>query len=292
MLALRRPDTCVDCSTALPVGTRAVWDATSRTVRCLNCADARSATSPARLAGAEAQQLAPAEQRPAQDEIPPPRNAGGASAQREYERRSQRREQQIRSQHPKLGGLILALTNEPASTRVWEQGAQGERAVAAKLDELSGEHVEVLHDRALRRADGRLSQANIDHLAVAASGVWVIDAKSHHGRLEVRRVGGLFSPCVEKLIIAGRDKTALVEGLAGQVAAVAAALATVSATVPVRGALCFVGTELPWFGDSIRGVPLVGRRGLAKLLKQSGDLAAQDRLAIAQFLASRFPPAR
>lgn len=164
--------------------------------------------------------------------------------------------------------------------------------MAAKLDELSGEHVEVLHDRALHRADGRLSQANIDHLAVAASGVWVIDAKSHHGRLEVRRVGGLFSPCVEKLIIAGRDKTALVEGLAGQVAAVAAALATVSATVPVRGALCFVGTELPWFGDSIRGVPLVGRRGLAKLLKQSGDLAAQDRLAIAQFLASRFPPAR
>ena len=292
VLALRRPDTCIDCSTTLPVGTRAVWDAEARTVRCLTCAEAPSAKPPHPTSAADTQQSVVPGKPPVIDADSLQRSTGGASAQREYERRSKHREEQIRSRHPKLGGLILALSNEPASTRVWEQGARGERAVAARLDELAGAHVEVLHDRAMRRANGRISNANIDHLAVAASGVWVIDAKSHHGRLEVRRSGGLFSPRVERLYIAGRDKTALLQGLGNQIAAVTAALTAVAAAVPVQGALCFVGTELPWFGETIGGIPLVGRRGLARLLKRPGDLAAEDRLAIAQFLASRFPPAR
>jgi hypothetical protein len=224
--------------------------------------------------------------------LPRQRDAAGASAQRQYERRSQRREEQIRAHHPRLGGVILALTNEPASTRVWAQGAEGERAVGAKLDELVGEHVEVLHDRAMRRPDGQRSRANIDHIAVAAGGVWVIDAKTHHGALEVRRSGGLFTPRIERLYIAGRDKTSLLAGLAKQVAAVTAELTPTYPAVPVYGALCFVGTELPWFGERIGGVPLVGRRGLAKLLKRFGELSRDDRVTIAAFLASRFPPAR
>jgi hypothetical protein len=163
--------------------------------------------------------------------------------------------------------------------------------VAAKLDELSGEHLIVLHDRVMLRPDGRRSRANIDHIAVAASGVWVIDAKTHRGALQVRRSGGLFTPREEKLYIAGRDKTSLLDGLDRQVDAVTSQLSTVGATVPVRGALCFVGTELPWFGETIRGVPLVGRRGLAKLLKQPGDFLGDDRQAVATFLAGRFPSA-
>ena len=67
------------------------------------------------------------------------------------------------------------------------------------------------------RPDGRPSRANIDHLVVAASGVWVVDAKTHTGTLEVRRSGGLFSPRVEALYIRGRDQTKLVHGLLGQV---------------------------------------------------------------------------
>lgn len=84
----------------------------------------------------------------------------------------------------------------------------------------------------------------------------------------------------------------MLDGLAGQVDAVRAVLAAVSAEVPVRGALCFVGTELPWFGSSsIAGIPLVGRRGLGKLLNQPGDLAAADRAALAAYLDSWFIPA-
>ncbi|MCU1672785.1 MAG: hypothetical protein JWN77_898 [Frankiales bacterium] len=139
--------------------------------------------------------------------------------------------------------------------------------------------------------EGRPSRANIDHLVVTATGVWIVDAQTHQGTLEVRRSGGLFSPRIERLYIGGRDKSSLLDGLAGQVDAVRTVLAAVSADVPVRGALCFVGTELPWFGSSIAGIPLVGRRGLAKLLKQPGGLAPDDRAALAAYLEGRFIPA-
>ena len=141
------------------------------------------------------------------------------------------------------------------------------------------------------RPDGRASRANIDHLAITAAGIWIIDAKTHHGALPVRRSGGLFTPRVERLFIAGRDKTCLLDGLDHQVQTVRAVLAEVGADVPVRGALCFIGTELPWFGDTINGVPLLGRRGLAKLMKQPGQYTAADRDLTAQYLNNRFTPA-
>ncbi len=280
-LTLRRRDECSGCRTALDAGTRALWDPAQRQVRCLPCHEGRAALVEApQPSSADAATILPQQPR-----------AGGASAQREYDKRSARREHQIRSQHPKLGGLLLALSNEPASTRVWAQGAAGERAVASTLDELSGEHVVALHDRRTRRPDGTLSRANIDHLAVTAAGVCVIDAKTHRGALEVRRSGGLFSPRIERLYINGRDRTPLVHGLLKQVAAVRTELETVHADVPVRGALCFVGTELPWFGSSsIVDVPLVGRRGLTKLLRGPGDLGPDERDAVAAFLDRRFPP--
>ncbi len=282
LLALRRPGVCTACSTELPAGTRAGWDSTTRTLRCLSCMPADAATVPAMEPAAAAKAM------PAVTAA----TRAGASARREYDKRSQRREVGIRARHPKLAGLILALRKEPAHTRVWAQGARGERAVAAKLEELTGRYVAALHDRAPVRPDGRASRANIDHLVVSATGVWVVDAKTHQGRLEVRRSGGVFSPRVEKLYIGGRDKTSLLDRLAKQVHAVREVLQQVDAAVAVQGALCFVGTELPWFDESIQGVPLVGRRGLAKLLKRPDDLGPEDREAVVAFLASRFPAAR
>jgi len=179
---------------------------------------------------------------------------------------------------------LLALSDNPSSTNVWAHS--GERLVGRKIDELSGEHVTALHDR---RIPG--SRANIDHLAVAATGVWVVDAKSHKGALEVRRSGGLFSPRVERLYIGGRDKTALLTGLRHQLDLVRLALLQVDAPIPVHGALCFVDTELPWIKESIDGVPLVTRRGLTKLLKREGPLTAEDRDAVATYLDDAFRPA-
>ncbi|ROP34566.1 nuclease-like protein [Pseudokineococcus lusitanus] len=221
--------------------------------------------------------------------MPTPGRAG-ASAQREHDRRVAAREARVRARHPRLGGLILALSDEPASTRVWQQGARGERAVAEAVDAL-GPDVVGLHDRRLRRPDGRLSTPNIDHLVVTPAGVWVVDAKTHTGRLEVRRAGDFLRPRTERLVIRGRDQSRLLDGLATQVAAVTAELERVGADVPVRGALCFVGTELPWGGETVAGVPLVGRRGLTRLLRRPGDMAVEERAAVAAYLAERFPTA-
>lgn len=281
ILALRRADTCVACASALAAGTNAAWDPATKTVRCLPCQESTTSAIPLPVAD-------PPPIPTARGTLTP---AAGASAQLEFQRRSERRADAVRSRHPRLGGLILALTDDPASTRVWAQGAHGERVVAARLDELAGEHLVALHDRRMLRPDGRASRANIDHLAVCASGVWVVDAKTHKGTLQVRRSGGLFGPRSEELFIAGRDQTSLLDGLNRQIDAVRGVLAEVQADVPVRGALCFVGTELPWFGETIAGIPLVGRRALGKLMRQPGDLQLADRAALAEYLGRRFVPA-
>ena len=131
VLALKRAGECRDCASSLAVGTRAMWDSDTRTVQCLKCAET-SPTDP--LAPAQPATSSP-ETAPQPQSTPASATpAAGASAQQEYQRRSQRRQERIRQRHPRLGGLILALANEPASTRVWAQGAAGERQVGATLE--------------------------------------------------------------------------------------------------------------------------------------------------------------
>jgi len=63
----------------------------------------------------------------------------------------------------------------------------------------------VLHDR---RIPG--TRANIDHIAIAPSGLWAIDAKHYKGRVEHVDKGGWFLTDW-RLLVGGRDKTGLVE---------------------------------------------------------------------------------
>lgn len=107
--------------------------------------------------------------------------APGASARREYERRRRKREAATRERHPRIGNLLLRLKSPPASEVAWNTGADGEETLAAHLAKRCPEAI-VLHDR--RIPGGR---ANIDHLATAPSGVYVIDAKRYRGKIEVRR---------------------------------------------------------------------------------------------------------
>ena len=93
-------------------------------------------------------------------------------SQREYERRKNKRETRIREAHPRMGGLILALSDDPQSTKAWATGAQGEERLGRQLDGHVGDGVHVLHDRRIPP-----TKANIDHIVVCPSGVFVIDAK-------------------------------------------------------------------------------------------------------------------
>jgi hypothetical protein len=209
----------------------------------------------------------------------------GASAQREYERRKSRREEQIRDRHPKLGGLILALSDDPQSTKAWASGAKGEAALGARLDNQVSESLAVLHDR---RIPG--TKANIDHVVVTAGGVFVVDAKRYVDQRPVLRVeGGILRPRIERLMVGGRDRTKLVDGVLGQVERVVSVLG--DECVPVVGVLCFVDVDWPLAGGffSLRHVRVVSPRRLSKILAAAGG--AVDVAGVRERIAAAFPPA-
>jgi hypothetical protein len=62
--------------------------------------------------------------------------------------------------------------------RAWQRGAHGERQTARLLDRLSRDGYQVFHDLAMPG-----SPANIDHLVVGPSGVFVIDSKHWTGQV-------------------------------------------------------------------------------------------------------------
>jgi hypothetical protein len=203
----------------------------------------------------------------------------GASARREHDRRKARREADVRRRHPRVGGLILAAQRQAQRERRWAHGAEGEELVAAALAQRCGPRVRVLHDRSMPR-----SRANIDHVAIAPTGVWVVDTKRYKGKIKVAKplLGSA------RLEIAGRDRTKLVDGLAKQVEAVAGLVAEIAPGTAVHGVFCFVEGELPLIGTpEIRGFPLLHRRALAKRLNASGPLAPDAITALADALATR-----
>jgi hypothetical protein len=142
----------------------------------------------------------------------------------------------------------------------------------------------VLYDR---RMPG--SRANIDVLAIAPTGVYMIDAKAIKGKVRVAKP--LFS--AERLLIEGRNRTKLIDGLERQICAVRDALSAAGhPDAPVRGALCFTKAELPLLGTrKIHGHRLLGRRALARTLNSSGALTPRTIDALAQALADALTPA-
>jgi hypothetical protein len=173
----------------------------------------------------------------------------------------------------------------PQHETSFHRGALGEQAVGASLGRRTADGPAIiLHDRRMPAGHG-----NIDHLAVAPAGVFVIDAKDHHGKIRVATP--LFGR--PRLMIAGRDRTKLVDGLDRQVAAVRAALADNShGGVPVQGVFCFTQGDLPLLGTPrIRGHLLLYRKALAKRLNAGGPLAAPGIEPLARLLAAAFPKA-
>jgi Nuclease-related domain len=213
----------------------------------------------------------------------------GAGARRQHERRRARREVETRERHPHIGNLLLRLGEPPAHERSWRTGAIGEEAVAQHLA-ANCPDVAVLHDR--RMPAGR---ANIDHIAVAPSGVLVIDTKRLKGRIEVRKP--LFGE--EKLVVAGRDKTKLVDGLRRQVAAVGRALELIEQDVPVGGCFCFVnpdgqagGSGIPLLRTlTVDGFPLFYPRRLSKRLGCDGPVGPDQIGVLTEALIELFPAA-
>jgi nuclease-like protein len=278
VMQLHRPDICRSCGSSIAAGTRAYWDAERRTVTCLRCHRSRSSGAGRR---APVRTGAAAQAPPAST---PDRGLPGASARREHLRRRGNREARIRKRHPWIGGF-LALAGPPQHERAWDVGARGEESVGRALDRrVAHGPTRILHDRRMPAGRG-----NIDHIAIAPRGVFVIDTKAVSGKVDVSRP--LFgSP---KLRIAGRNCTKFADGLDRQVEAVARALLRIGRDdVPVRGVLCFAKGDLPLLRSlQIRGHRLLHQRALARRLNQAGPLSAAQIESLTVSLATAFPPA-
>jgi hypothetical protein len=213
------------------------------------------------------------------------RGRPGASAGREHARRKDNREERTRKKHPWIGRLLLALREAPQSERAFHQGEIGELKVGAFLDKCAVDRsVVVLHDRRMPRGRG-----NIDHVAVAPTGVFVIDAKAIKGKVGVQT--SLFGKA--KLRVRGRDRTNLIDGLDRQVLAVRNALEAGGHTeVKVQGVLCFTDADLPLVGGKeMRGHLLLYRKGLRKRLAKQGPISSEAMSAIAHAIATALPSA-
>lgn len=265
-LHLRRDGTCALCGIAQPRGTDALWSPSVRLVYCRPCAGgAVLALSSAGTAGGGAAQI--------------------------YENRQAADSAKVRARWGRIAPLVEALSGPKQTTQAWAKGADGEERLGSFLErELTGEAI-VIHDR---RMPGR--KANIDHIAVGPSGVWVIDAKNYTGRVERRDVGGLFRTDF-KVFVGGRDQTKLVAEMAPQVAAVAAVLQEVSAfaELPLRGALCFTSSNwgLLNLGKpfAIEEVLVTYPGGLRDAIRKSADLTPETIGRVAARIADQLRPA-
>jgi hypothetical protein len=119
-MSLRYKGTCEACGAALDARAKAWYDPARRKVRCSVCGPAASGPAPA--AASKAQQ-------PLSTALSPPPDTGhaGAFALRKYERLSERHHEraaaevardaawrdQVKQDHPLLGGLASALAPKP-----------------------------------------------------------------------------------------------------------------------------------------------------------------------------------
>lgn len=274
-MVLRRDDVCTICALPLPAGTTAQWASQAKSVTCVDCV-AVAPTDGALVA------VEPARPEPQAIDVGDP----GRSAREEHDRRHAKHEAQIEQKWGtgRIGKVAKFLSDDPHTTKAWAEGATGEERVAQVLQERLGDRAVLLHDRKVPDTRG-----NIDHLAIASSGVWVIDAKKYKGKVEQRDVGGWFKTDLH-LYVGGRDRTKTVNGLEWQVDAVTRALGTEE--VPIEPALSFVGAEWPIFFAKpfrLHGVWVSWPAKLADLIAADGPLDPTDIDRIARLLSSRLP---
>jgi hypothetical protein len=181
------------------------------------------------------------------------------------------------------------MSDEPQSTTAWAKGADGERRLAARLNRDLAAHAIVLHDR---RVPG--SKGNIDHLVIASSGVWVVDAKNYAGKVELRDAGG-WSKTDIRLYVGGRDRTKAVDGLSWQVESVRSVMAPVGfADAPIHRALCFTDAEWPLLAKpaQVKEVWVIWAKKLCEKILQPGPFAADIVQLVACELSGKLPAAK
>jgi hypothetical protein len=209
----------------------------------------------------------------------------GASAAAEGARRKRRSVDAVRREH----GDHAAAVAEAVAGSSWAKGSNGEFRLAEFIEREAADHVIPLHDRLIPG-----TRANIDHLWIAPTGVWVVDSKSYKGKV-VKRDVGPFWRAENRVYVGGRDRTKLATAMQFQLDAVLAALRSDPAAkgTEVHAALCFVDSE--WgvldFPFQVGAVWVLYPGALKKRLKKSGALSRDQMERVARRLALSFPAA-
>lgn len=277
LIALRRPDTCASCANPIAAKTKAWWDPAAKAVTCTTCRPSDSAPPPSTPSP------------PSSDSAPQPDpldvGVAGSSARAKYNQLHDRRERQIEQRWGRLAGVVKFLSDDPQSIAAWAKGSAGERILAEHMSRALGDRAVLLHDR---KVPG--SRRNIDHLAIAATGVWVIDTKYYEGLVELRDVGGWFKTD-RRLYINRHDRSKDVAGLGWQFDAVRTALGDTTTPVPLHAALCFVEADWKWFAKpfTLDGVRVSGPKSLSAAVAEAGPLSREAVAEVAAQLAAALP---
>lgn len=147
-----------------------------------------------------------------------------------------------------LAALVLRPERDPER---WLRGSAGEAATARLLEGLPAPRWAVMHDLAVPG-----SRANIDHLVIGPTGVWVIDTKTRRGQpslgLRTLRVGG--------------------RPLDSGPVAFEAQVVSDRLGVRARPLVAAHGLDLPRRGVRSRGVRVVAAAGLVRAVRRRGLL--------------------
>ena len=156
------------------------------------------------------------------------------------------------------------------------KGATGEYLMDRYLHEHLTDGEVILTDRRVPGGD-----ANIDHVVVASSGVWIIDSKMWEGKI-VYKAKSMTSAKM-KLTIGGEDRTAKIQTIYNLVIPVAGVIE--DRNIPIHPAMVFV--EGDWGSRAAlrflsgkpykhEGVWLTAPIVLKKLIQEPGPLTTSD----------------
>lgn len=137
------------------------------------------------------------------------------------------------------------------------------------------------------------TSANVDHVAVAASGIHVIDAKYYRNKqIEVVDRGSFLRRDVQ-LRVAKRNRTNLVDKLATQILLIDSVTRNAELPTVVTPVLCFVHALWGVFKKEyvLNGVHIVPPPRLERLLRRPGPLGAEQISQVGNLLRERLRPA-
>jgi hypothetical protein len=155
-------------------------------------------------------------------------------------------------------GLAAWILRPDPDPERWRRGAAGEVATAVLLTRLPRRFV-VLHDL---RIPG--SRANVDHLVIGPTGVWVVDSKSYRARIRVRRGAAWAGEHQVPTAAAGWE--------AGQVARLVG--------LPVGAMVAVHGEGLRRRGIVVNGVPVIPARRVCRQIRRGRGRRVLSRAAV------------